>query len=171
MKIGVISDTHDDIVSVKKFLKIFQDHAIEKVIHLGDFIAPPIVRLFQDFTLIGVFGNNDGYQFGLMKTFDEIGGQILGDFGEVEIDALKIALYHGEFRQVSEALAASGQYDVVFTGHFHRFEIKKYKKTLLLSPGSAHAFFSNDEGPTAAIFYSQDKTFEMVQLPINGCDR
>lgn len=164
MKIGVISDTHDDIFSVKKFVQVFKDKGIEDVIHLGDFVAPPTVKLFQDFKLVGVFGNNDGYAFGLMNVFHEIGAKMMGDFGEIEIDGLKIALYHGEFKQISEALAQSGQYDVVFTGHFHRFERKQFKKTLLLSPGSAHAVFSNDEGPAAAVFDSQKKTFTMVKI-------
>ncbi len=164
MKIGVISDTHDDILSVKKFVKIFKEHDIENVIHLGDFVAPPTVKLFKDFKLIGVFGNNDGYKFGLMNVFHEIGAEMMGDFGEIEIDGLKIALYHGELRQISEALAGSGQYDVVFTGHFHRFERKEFKKTLLLSPGSAHAVFSNDEGPAAAVFDSKKKIFTMVKI-------
>jgi uncharacterized protein len=164
MKIGVISDTHDDVFSVKKFVKVFQDKGIEKVLHLGDFIAPPTVKLFACFALTGVFGNNDGYRFGLMKVFDEIGADMLGDFGEMEIDGLKTALYHGEFKQISESLAASGKYDVVFTGHFHLFEKREYKKTLLLSPGCAHASFSNDDRPTAAIFDSIDKDFSAVKI-------
>lgn len=164
MRLGVISDTHDDITSVERFVRLFESEGIGTVIHLGDFVAPPTVKLFEGLNLTGIFGNNDGYKAGLIKTFEEIGAVLLGDFGETEIDGLKIALYHGEFPQLSESLALSGVYDVVFTGHFHKFEVKDIGKSRLLSPGSAHQAFSNDEGPAAAVFDTQDRSFRLLRI-------
>jgi uncharacterized protein len=164
MILGVISDTHDDIESLKAFIKAFKEKDIGTVFHLGDYVAPPTVKLFKGLRLVGVFGNNDGYKQGLIKTFSEIGGELLGDFGETEAGGLKIALYHGEFEQISESLAREGRYDIVFTGHLHKFEARSFNGTALLSPGSAHKSFSTDGGPVAAIFDTDDKSFSILRL-------
>jgi putative phosphoesterase len=164
MRIGIVSDTHDDEGNVKKIVRIFKKENIENVIHLGDYVSPPLVRLFKDFKLTGIFGNNDGYKFGLMKAFSEIGGTILGDFGKIILDGLCFALYHGEFREISEALAGSGDYDVVLCGHFHKSEQTVFGKTLLLSPGSAHSYFTKDSSPTFGIFNTAEKNFEIISI-------
>jgi putative phosphoesterase len=105
MKIGLISDTHDDIENVRKAIKIFKEKNVDLVIHLGDYVSPPTLKLFKGLKLIGIFGNNDGFKFGLINTFNEIGAEIKGDFAKLNIDGLSIALYHGDFREISEALA------------------------------------------------------------------
>ena len=164
MQVGVVSDTHDDMVNVKKIIRIFKNEKIENVIHLGDYVAPPLVKLFAGFNLTGILGNNDGYQLGLIRTFEEIGGKMLGAFGEINIDNIKIALYHGEFREISEALALSGKYDIVLCGHFHKAENTLFKNTLLLSPGSAHYYFTNDSSPTFGILNTLYKSFEIISI-------
>jgi uncharacterized protein len=164
MRIAIVSDSHDDESNVKKAIRIIRNEKIVEVFHLGDFVAPPVLKLFQGFKITGVFGNNDGYKFGLIKMFNEINGEILGDFGKVEIGGLKIALYHGEYREISEALAKSGDYDVVFCGHFHKSEISRFGNTLLLSPGSLHDTFKKDTSPTFGIFDTKDMSFEIISI-------
>ncbi|MCL4378412.1 MAG: metallophosphoesterase [Actinobacteria bacterium] len=165
MKLGIISDTHDDVENVKKVIEIFKEKKIDIIIHLGDYVSPPIVKLFKGFNLTGIFGNNDGFQFGLINTFNEIDGRIIGGhFAKLIIDGLKIALYHGEFREVSEALAKSGDFDVIFTGHFHLMEEKKFEKTQLISPGSPHKFLTNDENPSAAIFDTESREVKFIKI-------
>jgi len=164
MKIGLISDTHDDIENVKKTIKIFKEKNVDLVIHLGDYVSPPTLKLFKGLKLIGIFGNNDGYKFGLINTFDEIGAEIKGDFAKLNIDGINIALYHGDFREISEALAKSGDFDVVFIGHFHTSEETEFGKTLLISSGSIHRSLTNDKIPTAAIFNTKSKKVEFINI-------
>lgn len=45
--------------------------------------------------LIGVLGNNDGEKLGLLKNFQDIGGELHGEFCDLELDNLKIGIYHG----------------------------------------------------------------------------
>jgi hypothetical protein len=164
MRIGIISDTHDDGTNLKKVVRIFKNENIEEVYHLGDYISPPLVKLLKDFRLTGLFGNSDGNRTGLSDVFDEIGGKLLGDFGNFEVDGLKIALYHGEFRQISEALAKSGNYDVVFCGHLHKSEKTEFSKALLLSPGSPHNYLTRESSPTFGIFNTQNRDFEILSI-------
>ena len=62
MKIGIISDTHDDIENVQKAIEIFNAEKVDYVIHAGDYIFPGIVMEFKELNakLFGVLGNNDG---------------------------------------------------------------------------------------------------------------
>lgn len=99
MRIGVISDSHDDIINVRQAIKIFNRYDVDYVIHAGDYIFPGIVLEFKNLNknikLVGVFGNNDGEKFGLVKSFITIGGNLMGDFGELRIDDEIFRIYHG----------------------------------------------------------------------------
>ena len=69
MKIGIISDTHDNVPKVKEAVTIFNEEGVDLVIHAGDYIAPfavaPLNNLKCDY--VGVFGNNDGEKLGLNR--------------------------------------------------------------------------------------------------------
>ena len=65
MKIGIISDSHDDVANVNKAIDIFIEKKIRSVIHAGDIISPPIIKEFKRLTddgvsFFGIYGNNDG---------------------------------------------------------------------------------------------------------------
>ena len=71
MNLGIISDTHDDLLSLKSAIKTFNKRKVSQVIHAGDYVFPGIVKEFKHLNgkLIGVLGNNDGEKFGLLKNF------------------------------------------------------------------------------------------------------
>lgn len=106
MNIGIISDTHDDLSSLKNAIKIFNERKVEYVIHAGDYVFPGVVKEFRHLNgkLIGVLGNNDGEKLGLAKNFQEIGGVLHGEFCNLELDNLKIAIYHGTSNEMTEAI-------------------------------------------------------------------
>jgi uncharacterized protein len=62
MKIGLISDTHDDIENVIRAIDIFNKEQVQYVIHTGDYVFPGIVMEFKNLNArsIGVLSNNDG---------------------------------------------------------------------------------------------------------------
>ena len=100
MKIGIISDTHDDFEATNHAIDIFENNSVGAVIHAGDFISPPVISEFKKLTdknvsFYGILGNNDGEKRGLKDTFEEIGGKFLGELGKIEIDGLKFGIYHG----------------------------------------------------------------------------
>src|SRR6476646_9627237 len=97
MKIGIISDTHDDVGNVKKAIEMFNVERVQYVIHVGDYICPGIVKEFEKLNskLIGVLGNNDGEKVHLLKNFLDIGGDLKGELAEIELDGLRFGVYHG----------------------------------------------------------------------------
>ena len=62
MLIGVMSDTHDDIVQTKKAVSRFNREGVEQVLHARDFISPFMIDTLKGLAapLTGVFGNNGG---------------------------------------------------------------------------------------------------------------
>ncbi len=137
MLIGLMSDSHDNFRGVRKSLNEFSKRGIKLVLHAGDMIGSGNCYVFEgcgmDVKL--VYGNNDGDREGLAKEFRRVGGEYLGDFGEIEADGLKIAMLHGTEDSLVKAVVASGLYDVVVRGHNHRAEATRHDKTLLINPG------------------------------------
>ena len=107
MKIGIVSDSHDHSENIKKAVQAFRERGVDRILHLGDYVNPASVRLFEGERLVGIFGNNDGDKFRLMQVFSEIGAEMRGDFHEFEEDGLRFACYHGSEPQLRESLIAS----------------------------------------------------------------
>lgn len=193
MKIGIISDTHDDVENVQSAIEIFNTEKVTHVIHAGDYIFPGIVLEFKklDAKLIGVLGNNDGERVHLLKNFLAIGGELKGELGEVVLDGVLFGIYHGTDEQIKKKLVESGKYDVVITGHTHRIEMpsvystintndekqqdekknihKNGGPTLVLNPGTAHRKIDTLSGAFKEggliIFDTETKGYKFVNLP------
>ncbi|MBN1322696.1 MAG: metallophosphoesterase [Methanotrichaceae archaeon] len=163
MLIGLISDSHDNFADLKRCLKIFQDRDIELILHAGDMNSSGMCYTFQgiDAKVKLVFGNNDGDRFLLMRDFQAVGGEYLGDFGEIEADGLKIALLHGTYEPIVRALARSGEYDVVVRGHNHTYSVVR-EKSLLINPGEVWGHFTGSK--TAAILDTDSLDVERIDL-------
>jgi putative phosphoesterase len=77
MKIGIMSDSHDNLKMVDMAVKIFLERGVQHVFHAGDIIAPFVVdslkKLGRGVPVTAVFGNNDGEKLFLIKRFEEIG--------------------------------------------------------------------------------------------------
>lgn len=161
MLIGVISDSHDHMANIEKAVEIFKEREAGLVIHAGDFVNPASILKFEGLNLVGVFGNNDGDRFRLVKSFERIDGELAGDFCELERDGLKFAIYHGTEPQLTRALIECEEYDVVISGHTHRKEFETVCETIVLNPGTAHGFGGE---ATIALFDSESQEAEFVQL-------
>jgi putative phosphoesterase len=163
MKIGLISDTHDNIQNIQNAILLFNDKQVSFVIHAGDIVSPEAVEAFAGVKLIGVLGNNDLEIDGLTNAFDKIGGQLKGDFCEIEQDDLIFAVYHGTNSRKKESLIQSGKYDVLVCGHTHKVQKKKVGKTLVINPGTANGWFFGYSA-SAAVFDTQTREPEFLHL-------
>jgi len=127
MKIGIISDTHDNLVKIREAVKIFNEHEVDFVFHAGDFIAPFSLDPFQELRCdwAGVFGNNDGEKEGLSK---RSGGRIKPPPLLWEVQEKRIAVTH-QFSPVDA--------QIIISGHTHHPQIEKVGDKLLINPGEA----------------------------------
>ncbi len=177
MKIGIISDTHDDIDNVQNAIEIFREEKVDWIIHAGDFIFPGVIDEFKKLKnelplcrMIGVLGNNDGEKLMLLKKFMELGGKLEGEFDDTVIDGLRFGIYHGTSEKLREAAIKSGIYDVFIHGHTHKRREDKIGQTLVLNPGTAHKKIKSasglfEEEGGIMIFDTQTKEYKYVPLP------
>lgn len=163
MKIGIISDTHDNLENIEKAVKIFHENNIDLVLHACDFVNPESIRGFRGMKLIGVVGNNDTDKIGIGEAFDDIGGQLRGEIAEIEVDDMIFAIYHGTQRRKKERLIESGKYDVVISGHTHKVENTKVGKTIIINPGTARGWFFG-YGATMAIFDTNTRETKIMEI-------
>ena len=61
MKVGVVSDTHNNLRNVGRIVELFNDYGVERVIHTGDITQAKTLDVFAQLQapLWGVYGNND----------------------------------------------------------------------------------------------------------------
>ena len=140
MKIGIISDTHDNMPKIAAAVHLFNDEKVDLVLHAGDFISPITADKFAtlESSFIGVFGNNDGERLYLTKRFEKI-GPIYPDYHEFEFDGKRGVIMHEP--KFIDALVKSGAYDLIIYGHTHEIDIRE-GKTLVINPGEACGWIS-----------------------------
>jgi uncharacterized protein len=179
MKIGIISDTHDDIENVRRAIDIFNKEEVRYVIHAGDYVFPGIVTEFKNLQakLIGVLGNNDGERGLLLKAFLAVGGELKGELGELHFSDLNIGIYHGTSSEIKTQLIESGRYNIVVCGHTHRMEPAGHARgnypigtsTLVLNPGSGHKKTESLAGAfvegVVIILDTQTREYRFIELP------
>jgi putative phosphoesterase len=165
MLVGLIADTHDCLPMIDKAVKRLNEENVELVLHAGDYIAPFVVPKFKDLKakLIGVFGNNDGGRELLKKRFSEHKGlEIRGNFAEITVDGVKIALLHGDDEELLKALIESGGFNAVVHGHVHKAEVCWKGKTLVVNPGEVCGYLSGKS--TIALFDTVKREVKIVEL-------
>ena len=57
MKIGILSDTHNNVNNLQRALAFFHREGIQTLIHCGDITSPATAVHLKGFTLIYVHGN------------------------------------------------------------------------------------------------------------------
>jgi putative phosphoesterase len=159
MIIGIISDTHDNMVQIRKAVDLFRERRVEHVIHAGDFTSPFTFRVLKELAcgFTGIFGNNDGDKL-LLHSISE--GRVYNQPHTFVLDGKKIVLIHEH--HIAEALADSGHYDLVVYGHTHKPEIRKTVKTLIVNPGEAGSWLYGKS--TVAIVDISSLTAEVISL-------
>lgn len=132
MRIGILSDTHDNLAPTRKAIELFNRTRVEYVIHAGDYTSPFTLKLFKELhcPYTGVFGNNDGDKLLLQE---RAGGNLRSQPYLFTLHNRRIVVMHEH--HVVEALADSGHFDLVVYGHTHKPDIRKVKNTLIVNPG------------------------------------
>ena len=133
MKLGIMSDSHDNLPLITRAVEIFNNEEVEMVLHAGDFVSPFTADILKGLKaqFVGVFGNNDGDKLFLRRKFDDI-GMIHEDYLETLLDNKNIALMHQP--KFLEALAASSKYDLIVYGYTHEIDIRT-GTPLIVNPG------------------------------------
>lgn len=161
MIIGICSDSHDHVEHIKKAVSFFKEKGVERVVHAGDYCSPFTIPLFEGLDLHGIFGNNDGDKYLLMKKFEAIDATLYGDFFSFKTDGVKFAVYHGTYPEITESLELCGKYDVVISGHTHEPKMDTIGDTISINPGSVNGF---DADAMVAMFDTETRKVQFKEL-------
>ncbi|MDO9538417.1 MAG: metallophosphoesterase [Methanocalculus sp.] len=166
MKIGIISDTHDNHPLIHEAIRLFSLLEVELVLHAGDITTPSSLILFSDLPcrVIGVFGNCDRRQTTLLKkTADTCANiSLQGSFLDVTIDELRIGMVHGDDTLALIALAEGTLHDVIISGHTHRPSIRGSGSTIFINPGEACGERYGE--PTVAVFDTEARRGDILPI-------
>ncbi|KUG20926.1 phosphodiesterase [hydrocarbon metagenome] len=165
MIIGLISDTHDCLPLIERAVRRLNQEQVGLVLHAGDFVAPFVIPKLKDLNapLIGVFGNNDGdHELLIAKCAEHEGIEIRGRFAVVTVDGLRIALLHGDERDLLEALIEAEAFDVIVHGHTHTAGIMRKGNTLAVNPGEVCGYLTGSS--TLGLLDSGTREAEIIRL-------
>ena len=140
MLIAVMTDSHDHRKALSEAVRLAEENGAKALFHMGDLISPFMLSSFTDFPgmIYLVIGNNDGDQLAVSRTIPQQCPQVreYSRFISVELEEVRIAAVH--YPEHARAHAASGNYDMVFSGHTHEYSEKIVGETLLLKPGDLY---------------------------------
>ncbi len=166
MKVGILSDTHDQVARTAAAVALLVDSGAEALIHCGDITVPQVVYEMGVRPSYFVFGNCDDDVQGLGRAIASLGGTCLGSGGLITLGGRRLAVTHGHLEGELQRLEAMEPH-YLFTGHTHCRDDRRRGKTRWINPGALHRArpwtvalldLESDElsvlivsGPTAAI--------------------
>lgn len=162
MRIAILSDTHDNVWMLDRAMPHLAES--DAVLHCGDlcsaFVTKRLIEGVKGKPVYIVWGNNDGDRLLHLKTAAAAENiRFLGEFGDLTLDGLKIALTH--YPQVARPLAECGRFDLVCYGHDHKANEERLDRTVLLNPGELHGLFGKS---TIALFITKTKKVATIDL-------
>ena len=143
MKICIVSDSHDNRSFLEAAVGAAIEAGAEAVLHCGDVVAPSTLEVIRPFNipLHVIHGNNMGdlYMMGRISSRASNRTHYYGQDAGIELGGRHIFLVH--YPHYAEAMAATGEWDLVCCGHDHKAEIHTVKNlagkyTWLVNPGT-----------------------------------
>ncbi len=136
MKIGILSDTHNNLKNLHAALERLGREGIDTVIHCGDLTGVEAAKAMDGFHVICVLGNGDVASGDIRDTLLKQNPEnYVGMIFTGQLGGARIAAMHGHLPGLEE-LTHSGAYDYVFKGHSHRHKDEKIGFTRLINPGA-----------------------------------
>ena len=148
---------------------MINERDVDALIHCGDYVAPFVKLWFNKLNesikkqFFGVFGNNDGdilyltQNLGQICEFAKNGHELI-----IELGGKRIFASHMPKQETIEALADSGKFDIILSGHTHTMVNKKHNDVLIVNPGELCGYLTNK--PTFAIIDTDTMNAEIVEI-------
>jgi putative phosphoesterase len=137
MRLGILSDTHNNLPNLEKALQAFRAAGVEVLIHCGDVTRTETAAHLAGFQVHLTFGNGDVASGELAETLRSMNpASSAGMVFTGKLDNVRLAAAHGHVPGVVDELTRSGLYDFVFVGHSHRRKEERVGATRLINPGA-----------------------------------
>lgn len=156
MKIGILSDIHDNIWNLRGALAALHD--VDAAIVCGDLCSPFIIGLLAEGLpnkpMQIIFGNNDGDLFRIAQLaarWPQI--TLHGELFVGELGGKRFFVNH--YPMIARA-ASPADFDVICYGHDHRFVIERHGTATLINPGAIMGYIPGGRGEVPATFVVYD---------------
>lgn len=138
MRIGILSDTHNQRGRTRCALDLLKCHGAESLIHCGDFVNASMLELLAGWPSVFVFGNNDSESIPELRSVAQtIGAECLEWGGALTVDGKRLAITHGHLNSERRRLAGERP-DYLISGHSHRPADHRRDATRWINPGALH---------------------------------
>ena len=164
MKIGILSDSHNNVSNVQKALAIFSNYRPECLIYCGDATSIESIQWFREYPIIYTFGNGDlatGEIAATLKAYNQ--ENYAGFLFNGELSGKKIAVIHGHLIDQLDEMINNGQNDYVFTGHTHRRMNERVGKTRLINPGAVGGSGGESRSVALLDLDTDELVFEIIE--------
>ncbi len=167
MKIGILSDTHGNIAVTARASRAFRKARIDVVFHCGDIggmdVLSELAGVFEPLNVPvhAVLGNVDIHSVDWKFFPNNVGVSLHGRFGDLLIDGCRVALLHGDDANRFRHTVASGEYDLVLSGHTHETHDYTRGRTRCINPGTAGRGAPN----TCAVLDMESGGLKILEIP------
>jgi len=163
VKIGIISDTHNDVAMVKKAVTVFKARGVDLVVHAGDLTSPKIMELFTDLPCRFVLGNCDLDAEAINDKARDLGFGCVEESCDFTAGGKRVLLFHGNDIPSFRKAVSSGIYDYIIKGHTHIFENYVSNKTRVINPGSIY----REDERTVSVLDTETDRVEKIGIEID----
>ncbi|MBO6555745.1 MAG: YfcE family phosphodiesterase [Pseudomonadales bacterium] len=142
MKIGVVSDTHNNLKNCNRIVEMFNEAAVDRVVHTGDITQAKTLEIFSKLTMPmwGVYGNNDlGEMDSLVNAASQFSFEIIEPPMTLSWLEKSIVVVHDPLEL---SMVNPDHYDVILHGHTHRQTIEYDGNQLTFNPGECAGHMS-----------------------------
>ncbi len=155
-RIGLFSDTHDNLDKIRAAITLFNQLELNRVIHCGDIVAPFVLNELRSLKmpLVIVLGNCDGDRQTLFARAAEFGFQI-------SAEPLVIATDNGELVISHKPLPSLPDCEFYVYGHTHKTYYTS-GKPVVVNPGEACGWLTGKS--TVAVLDTVAKAVEFFEL-------
>jgi len=138
MRIGILSDSHNQVGNLLAALRIFQEAGVSQLIHCGDMANVFTAQRLSDFDVIYVNGNTDNSPAAVNDALWLLNpaNETPGDSYSGNLAGVGLAATHGHLPRLLDKLIKDRQHSYVFHGHTHRQRDELIGKTRVINPGA-----------------------------------
>lgn len=135
MRIGVVSDTHNNLKNVAIIVDLLNAAGVDRVVHTGDVTQAKTLDLFAHLQapMHGVFGNNDQEREALERAISRHGFEFCEPPFQARWAGRNIIVVHDPLEFEGHL---TEQHELALHGHTHRYTLEQRQpRTTLFNPG------------------------------------
>ena len=166
MRIGIVSDSHGQVATLRHALAILADRDCEAIVHCGDICNRPSVKALGSASgeTYLVAGNMDLHYSALARHARRAGVHFSPRSIEVPLgDGQYLVATHGHHHGLLDELVAGQQFPYVCCGHTHRRRDEQCGTVRIICPGALWQPRAPTH-PTVAVLVAETNELTFIDL-------